>query len=101
MPCVLLSFEFEHILIWRGRDWKSSLHIIGSNSDDQVTSSSANNSLLVNAEHKSDTCPDAISGIIDEAVTANTPIKSPSESAEAAQSFSGMIFDLDSVVVHT
>lgn len=24
MPCVLLSFEFEHILMWRGRDWKSS-----------------------------------------------------------------------------
>ncbi|PIN09173.1 hypothetical protein CDL12_18241 [Handroanthus impetiginosus] len=25
VPCVLLSFENEHILIWRGRDWKSSL----------------------------------------------------------------------------
>ncbi|KAL0337374.1 UNVERIFIED_CONTAM: CRS2-associated factor 1, chloroplastic [Sesamum calycinum] len=25
VPCVLLSFECEHILIWRGRDWKSSL----------------------------------------------------------------------------
>ncbi|KAF8728838.1 hypothetical protein HU200_018124 [Digitaria exilis] len=25
VPCVLLSFEFEHILMWRGRDWKSSL----------------------------------------------------------------------------
>lgn len=25
VPCVLLSFEREHILIWRGRDWKSSL----------------------------------------------------------------------------
>ncbi|XP_011078273.1 LOW QUALITY PROTEIN: CRS2-associated factor 1, chloroplastic [Sesamum indicum] len=25
IPCVLLSFECEHILIWRGRDWKSSL----------------------------------------------------------------------------
>ncbi|XXG59035.1 hypothetical protein AAC387_Pa04g1187 [Persea americana] len=24
VPCVLLSFEFEHILMWRGRDWKSS-----------------------------------------------------------------------------
>ncbi|KAI3447014.1 hypothetical protein Pfo_003679 [Paulownia fortunei] len=25
VPCVLLSFECEHILIWRGRDWKSSM----------------------------------------------------------------------------
>ncbi|GFS41226.1 RNA-binding CRS1 / YhbY (CRM) domain-containing protein [Actinidia rufa] len=25
VPCVLISFEYEHILMWRGRDWKSSL----------------------------------------------------------------------------
>ncbi|CAL4939673.1 unnamed protein product [Urochloa decumbens] len=25
VPCTLLSFEFEHILMWRGSDWKSSL----------------------------------------------------------------------------
>ncbi|KAG8367365.1 hypothetical protein BUALT_Bualt16G0064500 [Buddleja alternifolia] len=25
VPCVLISFEYEHILIWRGREWKSSL----------------------------------------------------------------------------
>lgn len=25
MPCVLISFEFEHILLWRGPEWKSSL----------------------------------------------------------------------------
>ncbi|GLU09915.1 hypothetical protein SLE2022_267500 [Rubroshorea leprosula] len=25
VPCVLISFEHEHILIWRGRNWKSSL----------------------------------------------------------------------------
>ena len=25
VPCVLLSFAYEHLLIWRGRDWKSSL----------------------------------------------------------------------------
>ncbi|CAI9780360.1 unnamed protein product [Fraxinus pennsylvanica] len=24
-PCVLISLEYEHILIWRGRDWRSSL----------------------------------------------------------------------------
>ncbi|KAL3623833.1 CCR4-Not complex caf1 ribonuclease subunit Caf1 [Castilleja foliolosa] len=23
VPCVLLSFDYEHILMWRGRDWKS------------------------------------------------------------------------------
>jgi hypothetical protein len=32
MPRVLLSSEFEHILMWRGRDLKSSL--IESNGDD-------------------------------------------------------------------
>ncbi|PKA45716.1 CRS2-associated factor 1, chloroplastic [Apostasia shenzhenica] len=25
VPCVLISFECEHILMWRGKDWKSSL----------------------------------------------------------------------------
>lgn len=25
VPCVLISFDCEHILMWRGRDWKSSL----------------------------------------------------------------------------
>lgn len=25
VPCVLISFENEHILMWRGRNWKSSL----------------------------------------------------------------------------
>ncbi|KAM4123654.1 hypothetical protein ACB094_01G173500 [Castanea mollissima] len=25
VPCVLISFEHEHILMWRGRNWKSSL----------------------------------------------------------------------------
>ncbi|XAR67038.1 hypothetical protein NMG60_11013451 [Bertholletia excelsa] len=25
VPCVLISFEREHILMWRGRNWKSSL----------------------------------------------------------------------------
>ncbi|KAK6151831.1 hypothetical protein DH2020_014466 [Rehmannia glutinosa] len=25
VPCVLLSFECEHILVWRGRDWQSLL----------------------------------------------------------------------------
>ncbi|KAK2979560.1 hypothetical protein RJ640_027424 [Escallonia rubra] len=25
VPCVLISFEHEHILMWRGLDWKSSL----------------------------------------------------------------------------
>ncbi|KAL2940542.1 CRS2-associated factor 1 chloroplastic [Bienertia sinuspersici] len=25
VPCVLISFEFEHILMWRGKDWKSSI----------------------------------------------------------------------------
>lgn len=25
MPCVLISFAYEHILVWRGQKWKSSL----------------------------------------------------------------------------
>ena len=32
MPCILLSFEFEHILMWRGSDWKSSLPPLEENS---------------------------------------------------------------------
>ncbi|KAL8037644.1 hypothetical protein ABFX02_11G051700 [Erythranthe guttata] len=29
VPCVLISFEYEHILVWRGRDWKSTLDLNG------------------------------------------------------------------------
>ncbi|CAD6220099.1 unnamed protein product [Miscanthus lutarioriparius] len=32
VPCILLSFEFEHILMWRGSDWKSSLPPLEENS---------------------------------------------------------------------
>ncbi|GJN31925.1 hypothetical protein PR202_gb20383 [Eleusine coracana subsp. coracana] len=28
VPCILLSFEFEHILMWRGNDWKASLPLV-------------------------------------------------------------------------
>ncbi|RLN25421.1 CRS2-associated factor 1, chloroplastic [Panicum miliaceum] len=31
VPCILLSFEFEYILMWRGSDWKSSLPPLGEN----------------------------------------------------------------------
>ncbi|KAI0492569.1 hypothetical protein KFK09_026842 [Dendrobium nobile] len=27
VPCVLVSFEYEHILMWRGKEWKSSLPV--------------------------------------------------------------------------
>jgi len=79
VPCVLLSFEYEHILMWRGRDWKSSLPPLESNSSDQATSSSANNSLLVNAEPESDTCSDAISRTDDEDVIPKMPMESSAE----------------------
>nr|KYP61648.1 hypothetical protein KK1_016154 [Cajanus cajan] len=29
VPCTLLSFEFEHILMWRGPNWKSSVPDLG------------------------------------------------------------------------
>ncbi|XP_022999431.1 CRS2-associated factor 1, chloroplastic isoform X1 [Cucurbita maxima] len=31
VPCVLISFESEHILLWRGKDWKSSLPYVERN----------------------------------------------------------------------
>lgn len=33
VPCVLISFEREHILMWRGRDWKSSFPKLVDDSD--------------------------------------------------------------------
>ncbi|KAK4768543.1 hypothetical protein SAY87_003684 [Trapa incisa] len=41
VPCVLISFEHEHILMWRGRDWKSSFPTSGCNSEPKEVSSSA------------------------------------------------------------
>ncbi|XP_044464653.1 CRS2-associated factor 1, chloroplastic-like [Mangifera indica] len=37
VPCVLISFEHEHILMWRGRDWKSSLTKPETNSEENKT----------------------------------------------------------------
>ncbi|KAL5835918.1 hypothetical protein ACOSQ4_015415 [Xanthoceras sorbifolium] len=34
VPCVLISFEREHILMWRGLDWKSSLPKSENNSEE-------------------------------------------------------------------
>ncbi|KAF0919768.1 hypothetical protein E2562_031465 [Oryza meyeriana var. granulata] len=43
VPCTLLSFEFEHILMWRGNDWKSSLPPLEENNievaNDQILNS--------------------------------------------------------------
>ncbi|XP_008801506.2 CRS2-associated factor 1, chloroplastic [Phoenix dactylifera] len=54
VPCILLSFEGEHILMWRGKDWKSSLPQVEDShteaeviaSDPTNTSSSINDPLL-------------------------------------------------------
>ncbi|XP_052198642.1 CRS2-associated factor 1, chloroplastic [Diospyros lotus] len=43
VPCVLISFEREHILMWRGRDWKSSLPKLENNS--QPKNSEANGAI--------------------------------------------------------
>ncbi|XP_015076271.1 CRS2-associated factor 1, chloroplastic [Solanum pennellii] len=42
VPCVLISFEQEHILIWRGRDWVSSLPEDGDNPEIREGSESVN-----------------------------------------------------------
>lgn len=34
VPCVLISFEREHILMWRGQEWKSSILNPGNDSED-------------------------------------------------------------------
>jgi hypothetical protein len=65
------------------------------------TSSSLNDILLVIAELESDTCSDAMSSVVDEAMKANMLTESLAKSAEDAQSFSGMILNLDSVTVNT
>ncbi|KAF6164188.1 hypothetical protein GIB67_010158 [Kingdonia uniflora] len=59
VPCVLMSFQFEHILIWRGRDWKSSfpksedscLEVKESETNDATTdSSNYEGSLIIDEE---------------------------------------------------
>ncbi|KNA11888.1 hypothetical protein SOVF_130640 isoform B [Spinacia oleracea] len=46
VPCVLISFENEHILMWRGIDWKSSLLLPedGANGDGSSETDSASSS---------------------------------------------------------
>lgn len=43
VPCVLISFENEHILMWRGRDWKSSFG--GIEEDNDATENSTDDDL--------------------------------------------------------
>ncbi|OWM84525.1 CRS2-associated factor 1, chloroplastic [Punica granatum] len=50
VPCVLISFENEHILMWRGRDWKSSLPMSEHDSEDNGVSSSAQLTSIENEE---------------------------------------------------
>ncbi|XP_030447099.1 CRS2-associated factor 1, chloroplastic [Syzygium oleosum] len=38
VPCVLISFEYEHILMWRGREWKSSFPTPEGSSKDNASS---------------------------------------------------------------
>ncbi|KAG6723603.1 hypothetical protein I3842_03G215900 [Carya illinoinensis] len=38
VPCVLISFAYEHILMWRGRNWKSTLPKLGNDSEEANTS---------------------------------------------------------------
>lgn len=45
VPCVLISFEFEHILMWRGKDWTSSLP--QSKDERSVADPSLNNQSIV------------------------------------------------------
>lgn len=47
VPCVLLSFDFEHILMWRGREWKSSLTIPNNGSSKGLPEVTANATELV------------------------------------------------------
>ncbi|XP_031475319.1 CRS2-associated factor 1, chloroplastic [Nymphaea colorata] len=51
VPCVLISFENEHILMWRGKDWKSSLPKLET-STKEVTESLGDN-LAGQLEHAS------------------------------------------------
>ncbi|KAF9615184.1 hypothetical protein IFM89_022286 [Coptis chinensis] len=46
VPCVLVSFEFEHILMWRGWDWKSSF--LKSKDDCMEDRESATDGAIVN-----------------------------------------------------
>ncbi|KAK1285236.1 hypothetical protein QJS10_CPB20g00629 [Acorus calamus] len=38
VPCVLISFEYEYILMWRGRDWVSSLPKLEADNEEPVES---------------------------------------------------------------
>ncbi|KAI3868857.1 hypothetical protein MKX03_036386 [Papaver bracteatum] len=40
VPCVLVSFEREHILMWRGREWKSSPTKSDSESEEEIVNGS-------------------------------------------------------------
>ncbi|KAH9610105.1 hypothetical protein KSS87_004340 [Heliosperma pusillum] len=46
VPCVLISFEYEHVLMWRGKDWKPSFLLPESGSQGYQISESDRNEFL-------------------------------------------------------
>ncbi|KAF5203160.1 Crs2-associated factor 1 protein [Thalictrum thalictroides] len=52
VPCVLLSFEYEHILMWRGQDWKSSLPKLEESAASGVIGNTPNGVDSLRVEHE-------------------------------------------------
>ncbi|KAL8120031.1 CRS2-associated factor 1, chloroplastic [Apium graveolens] len=58
VPCVLISFEREHILMWRGRDWKSQFpeeeNVEKSKIDSTSSTSHLEGQVITGAHHSSE-----------------------------------------------
>ncbi|XP_019199790.1 PREDICTED: CRS2-associated factor 1, chloroplastic isoform X2 [Ipomoea nil] len=60
IPCVLISFEQEHILMWRGREWKSSIPEV-KDKPNRGMETVANNAVLEGQESSSPSCIPSLS----------------------------------------
>ncbi|XP_059431369.1 CRS2-associated factor 1, chloroplastic [Corylus avellana] len=45
VPCVLISFAYEHILMWRGQNWKSSIPKLDTDDGEEAKKSSVHDAL--------------------------------------------------------
>lgn len=95
VPCVLLSFENEHILMWRGKDWKSIEQSTGGFEDNSGSECSTSNAVNDTSSTKTSFPSDDKNGA-ECLVSAPTPIKE-----NMLESICTLIKDVDEALVDT
>ncbi|KAI5675138.1 hypothetical protein M9H77_06088 [Catharanthus roseus] len=87
VPCVLISFEHEHILMWRGRDWKSSLPELENDADGAKELSSDTAAIPQKLEGDDQSLTASVSDTSENQNTSTSSLGSEDEESEGSSDF--------------